>query len=228
MSRVQQNRPPADVGGDFSVQRGQEHHGGDLGLAPVAVLRSQVACAVLGLVIERPSHGYEISQRFEQRFGAFVRAGRSSIYAALGALSDAGLIEKMPGRSSTGVSRGAKARASYRATAPGARAYRNWLAERVRRDPQRIEMLGRMVLAGVHSVDAALDFIDRYEQGCMREAKQLARPDDGAAGSEVSELVGHLLIEEHRRMIDAQMDWIVYARAKLHALRGEQKAEMTA
>ncbi len=99
------------------------------------MLRSQVACAVLGLVIEKPSHGYEIGQRFDRRFGGFLSVGRSSIYAALASLMDAGLIEKMAGRSTTGVSRGAKAGASYRATAPGARAYREWLAERVRNDP---------------------------------------------------------------------------------------------
>src|SRR5271168_5258522 len=89
--------------------------------ASSAVLRSQVACAVLGLVIEKPSHGYEIGQRFERRFGGFLSVGRSSIYAALASLMEAELIEKMATSSSTGVSRGAKAGAAYRATASGGR-----------------------------------------------------------------------------------------------------------
>lgn len=187
--------------------------------ADSAALRSQVACAVLGLVIEKPSHGYEIGQRFEGRFGAFLNAGRSSIYAALGTLMDAGLIEKMPGRSTTGVRRGAKAGAPYRATARGARAYRGWLAERVRNDPQRVEMLGRMTLAGVHSVEAAIDFIARYEQECVREAQELARPErSGADHLGVAGVVERLLIEERRRMIDAQLGWITYARAELRAV----------
>jgi DNA-binding PadR family transcriptional regulator len=188
-----------------------------------AVLRSQVACAVLGLVIEKPSHGYEIGQRFEGRFGDFLNAGRSAIYAALGTLMDAGLIEKMSGRSTTGVRQGAKAGAPYRATARGARAYRGWLAERVRNDPQRVEMLGRMMLAGVHSVEAAVDFIARYEQECVREAQTLARPDislapDSVRVSGVVDVVERLLIEERRRMIDAQLGWITYARAELRAV----------
>jgi DNA-binding PadR family transcriptional regulator len=189
--------------------------------AGYAVLRSQVACAVLGLVIEKPSHGYEIGQRFERRFGAFLRVGRSSIYAALGSLMDAALIEKMSTRSTTGVSRGAKAGASYRATAPGARAYRAWLAERLRNDPQRVEMLGRMTLAGVHSVEAALDFIARYEHECIREAQELQRPGATVAAGRggVSGVVERLLIEERRRMIDAQLAWISYARAELRAAR---------
>jgi len=191
------------------------------GVAGSAVLRSQVACAVLGLVIEKPSHGYEIGQRFERRFGGFLSVGRSSIYAALGSLMEAALIEKMSSRSTTGVSRGAKAGASYRATARGARAYRGWLAERVRSDPQRVEMLGRMTLAGVHSVEAALDFVGRYEHECVREAQELARPIESAASGcgGISGLVERLLIEERRRIIDAQLAWITYARAELRAVR---------
>src|SRR5580658_10158919 len=102
------------LSGQAVQERGTEQVGG-------GVLRSQVACAVLGLVIEKPSHGYEIGQRFERRFGGFLRVGRSSIYAALGSLMEAELIEKMATTSSTGVSRGAKAGAAYRATADGAR-----------------------------------------------------------------------------------------------------------
>jgi DNA-binding PadR family transcriptional regulator len=188
--------------------------------ADSTALRSQVACAVLGLVIEKPSHGYEIGQRFDRRFGGFLSVGRSSIYAALASLMEAGLIEKMSSRSTTGVSRGAKAGASYKATARGARAYRGWLAERVRNDPQRVEMLGRMMLAGVHSVEAALDFVGRYERECVREAQELSRPAGGAAAgcSGVPGIVERLLIEERRRMIDAQLAWITYARAELRAV----------
>ena len=205
----------------MSVAGEHVYEGRDLELAASAALRSQVACAVLGLVIEKPSHGYEIGQRFESRFGGFMHTGRSSIYAALGSLMEAGLIEKMSGRSTTGVRRGAKAGASYRASATGARAYRAWLAERVRSDPQRVEMLGRMTLAGVHSVEAALDFVDRYEQECVREAQELAPSSAAAppAADGVSGLVERLLVEERRRMIDAQLGWITYARAELRAMR---------
>jgi DNA-binding PadR family transcriptional regulator len=206
------------VGGEYVL----EEAGADP--AGAAVLRSLLACAVLGLVIEKPSHGYEIGQRFERRFGAFLTVGRSSIYAALGTLMEAALIEKMAARSTTGVSRGAKAGACYRATPHGARAYRAWLVERLRSDPQRVEMLGRMMLAGVRSVDAALDFIARYERECIREAQELAPSSSGAASGDdaVSDLVERLLIEERRRMIDAQLAWINYARAELLAARARQ------
>jgi len=187
--------------------------------APAAVLRSQVTCAVLGLVIEKPSHGYEIGQRFERRFGEFLSMGRSSVYAALGSLMEADLVEKMTPHSNTGARRGAKAGASYRATPQGARAYRGWLADRVRNDPHRVAMLGRMALACVHSVEAAMDFIARYEQECVREAQELARPSVCTASDPggLSAVLERLLVEERRRMIDAQLAWITYARAELRA-----------
>jgi DNA-binding PadR family transcriptional regulator len=204
-----------------SSQRVLQERGADSGSDAAAgvVLRSQVACAVLGLVIEKPSHGYEIGQRFERRFGDFLSVGRSSIYAALGSLMDAELVEKMSPNSDTGVRRGAKAGASYRATADGARAYMAWLADRVRTDPQRVAMLGRMALACVHSVEAAMDFIARYEQECVREAQELARPTSGVSASDgLSAVLERLLVEERRRMIDAQLAWITYARAELRAV----------
>jgi DNA-binding PadR family transcriptional regulator len=199
-------------------REGEEQHE-ELHAAPV--LRSQLTCAVLGLVIEKPSHGYEIGQRFESRFGGFLRAGRSSIYSTLKGLVEAGLIEQLSVRSPTAARRGPKAGASYRATARGARAYRGWLAERLRSDPQRVEMLGRMTLAGVHSVEAALDFVDRYEQECVGDAKSLVGvPSCAGSGSDgVAGVVERLLVEERRRMIDAQLAWITFARAELRAVR---------
>jgi len=204
-----------------SANRGLQERGtGSAGHATAGVvLRSQVASAVLGLVIEKPSHGYEIGQRFERRFGEFLSVGRSAIYAALGSLMDAELVEKMPPDSTTGVRRGAKAGASYRATAEGARAYMSWLADRVRNDPQRVAMLGRMALACVHNVEAAMDFIGRYEQECVREAQELARPTSAPSGANgLSAVLERLLVEERRRVIDAQLAWITYARAELRAV----------
>ncbi len=38
---------------------------------------------VLALVIEQSSHGYEISQRYQRRFGSFVSMSVPRVYAAL-------------------------------------------------------------------------------------------------------------------------------------------------
>jgi len=203
------------------LERGERiDTGSDLGSPEGDVLKSQVACAVLGLVIEKPSYGYEIWQRFEPRFGGFLLARKSMIYSALATLATTGLIEKMVGMESVGVRQGAKPGASYRATRSGARAYRKRVAEHLRDDPQRAEMLGRMVSAGIIGIEAALDFLDRYEEECLLELQRMTLPTLNAlwrAASEVSRVVERLVIEERRRMIDAQLKWVDYARAELRA-----------
>jgi DNA-binding PadR family transcriptional regulator len=207
-----------EPGERVDIERDPESSGGG------GTLKSEVACAVLGLVIEKPSYGYEIWQRFDPRFGGFLQAGKSMIYSVLTSLAAAGLIEEMVGIESVGVKRGAKPGPSYRATRQGARAYRRRVAERLRGDPQRAEMLGRLVLAGINGIEAALELLDRYEEQCLLELQEMAPPAPNApwrARSEVSRLVERLILEEGRRTIDAQLKWVDYARAELRAFAGD-------
>lgn len=88
-------------------------------------MRSTVDVAVLGLVLERPSYGYELSKRFEQRFGALLSVSRSHIYSALNSLLRDRLIEPLPHDGSL-----RQPKVHYRATADGVAAFRTWLAER--------------------------------------------------------------------------------------------------
>jgi DNA-binding PadR family transcriptional regulator len=181
-------------------------------------LRSPVARAVLGLVIEKPSHGYEIDQRFRARFGPFLQAERSSIYRTLGRLARDGLIEPTALDEVHAVRRGAKVGPSYRATADGARAYRASLADEVRTDPQSADLIGRLMLAAMISVDAAFDFVRSYEQKCLQDAKALTPPNQEGI-PELVGLVQRLLLDRQRRALDADLDWLRYAKEELRAER---------
>ncbi len=189
------------------------------------VLKSQFVFVVLGLVIEEPGYGYALWQRFEPRFGGFLRTYSSAIYPALASLEAAGLIEQMVGTEPVGVRGGAKPGSSYRATEQGARAYRTRVAERLRSDPGRTEMLGQLVLAGIDGIVAALEFLDRYEEQCLLELQEMSLSSASWRSSNaVSELVDRLIVEEKRRTIDAQLKWVDYARAELRAF-AEQGAK---
>lgn len=176
--------------------------------------RSLLGIVVLGLLIQRPSHGYEIAQRLEKNF-AFLRPKKAAVYSTMESLAEAGLIER-----ALGASRGLRGNAkTYRATADGARAYRIYLAEKVHADPQRMEMLGLMTLAGASTIDAALEFVEHYEAECFRDAKALGGSDfrePDASGGTVA-LIGRLLLEEQRQMIEAKLAWCSYAKAELRA-----------
>jgi DNA-binding PadR family transcriptional regulator len=56
---------------------------------------SPIESAVLALVIEQPSHAYELWKRYERRFGDFMPVLTSRIYKTVKQLSDAALIEPM-------------------------------------------------------------------------------------------------------------------------------------
>ncbi len=182
-------------------------------------LRSPVARAVLGLVIEKPSHGYEINQRFRARFGPFLQAERSSIYRTLSRLARDGLIERMPLDEVPVARRGAKVGPSYRATADGARAYRASLADEVRTNPQSADVMGRLMLAAMISIDAAFDFVHSYEQKCLQDAKALTPPPNQEGTPELVGLVQRLLLDRERRALDADLDWLRYAKDELRAER---------
>lgn len=178
-----------------------------------ARLASLIDYAVLSLVIERPSYGYRMREEFEQRFGGFLSLSQSNLYDVLKRLEAEGYIEV----SGQGGSRG-RPRINYRSTAAGAAAYRAWLAERLRDDPQRLELLSRLASTGVGRAEAMREVVDRYAQECLAEARELetppARNETGAIDS-FSELVEDLIAEERRLVVDARLGWIAYARGRI-------------
>jgi DNA-binding PadR family transcriptional regulator len=173
-----------------------------------------VNAAVLALVIERPSYGYEVWQRFETRFGAVLDVGASRIYQAFDGLLADGLIEQAPG--ATGGSR-RQPRPCYRATASGTQAHRAWLAEELRGDPTRLELNRRLLATGADDLATLLQVVDRYEQACLDEMGELRTDADPTTGAPAA-MRDRLLAEERRLVLEARMKWILFARRQLEAV----------
>jgi DNA-binding PadR family transcriptional regulator len=190
-----------------------------------AALRSPVSWALLGLVIQRSSYGYELVQRFERTFGdALELSSPSQIYTALDALERRALIEKLPPDKASEASRQPKPH--YRATADGISSHGDWLIEQVG-DERRRSRLFSLQLA-VLDPQAALAILARFEQICLREASgtQTAIADD-PAGDEAHavELASRLLREEERVSVEARLAWIGYARREFAALASGRAPE---
>src|SRR3984893_6359788 len=148
---MQPNRPERGDSGSLAARQPRAT-GAEDALLPSAWL-------VLALLIEQPSHGYEISQRYQRRFGSFVPLSVPRVYGALDRLREAGMIEPVATRAKP-ASKQARMRRSFRPTNRGAEAYRRWLGEQMRDDPRRPQLLGRIVSAGLLGIDALLDVID--------------------------------------------------------------------
>jgi DNA-binding PadR family transcriptional regulator len=179
--------------------------------------------AVLALVIERPSYGYEIAERFDRRFGEFLPATQSNVYDVLKRLERDELIEEA-GR---GGSRG-RPQINYRATAEGGVAYRSWLVGQLRADPQRSELLSRLASTGLRRAEVMMGVIDCYEEACLREGLAVATRSQSHRPASVDAMVGlveDLIVEERRRAVDAQLGWIAYARNEIRARAGWESEE---
>jgi DNA-binding PadR family transcriptional regulator len=183
------------------------------------------AWMVLALVVEQPSHGYEIHRRYELRFGGFLPTSMSSLYAILSRLWDAGMIELVV-LEPTGRSRKQHdLRRSYRATRKGAQAFRRWVAGRIMDDSERLDLLARIAAVGFLGLDAVSGVIDRYESDCMQGMKVLPTSDPDDAHGGVAELIESLVVDKRRREMRARIDWAIHARRTLRVY-AEQAEEL--
>lgn len=156
---------------------------------------------VLALVIEKPSYGYEIHERFVRRFDEILSTSRATVYDVLGRLEEAGYVA-VAGRSGP---RG-RPRVNFRVTGQGTEIHLSWLAECLC-DPQRSAVLSRLAGIGLRGTDTKLKLIDHFMEKASQEACEIEMPDCDDS------LLWDLLIELRRRLADAKLEWGVYARS---------------
>jgi DNA-binding PadR family transcriptional regulator len=184
-------------------------------------MRSPVNWALLGLVIQRPSYGYELAQRFERTYGdALELSSPSQIYAALDTLEHRLLIVKLPAAGAAAdVPRQPKPH--YRATTDGVHGYQEWLIAHLGDERRRSRLFACQLAALAPPV--ALAVIARFEQACLEQASRtpLAGADEPAL-DDPSGLAGRLVCEKDRLAMGARLQWIEYARRELGALAPER------
>lgn len=184
-----------------------------------AAMRSPVNWAILGLVIERPSYGYELAQRFEHAYGEVLPiSGVSHVYAALDGLRRRSMIEEVPSAAAdTGVRR--LPRPHYRATAHGMRSYQGRLADQMREDHRRSRLFVRQLAVFCDEPAAALELLDTYERACLEEAaKTPVGSGDGSLLDREREFLARLTSEESRLTTGAKLEWVEYARREFGAV----------
>jgi DNA-binding PadR family transcriptional regulator len=177
---------------------------------------SLVQWALIGLLIERSSYGYELAQRFERTYGGLLRlSGVSYVYTALDALKRRALIEEVE------VSDDDRRmpRVHYRVTGKGVRAYQERLLAQMREDDRRSRLLARQLALLVPEPELALSILDRYERECLGEAEAVPALAARIIPRERrAEVAARLAAEERRLSLDARLAWVEYARRELKAL----------
>jgi DNA-binding PadR family transcriptional regulator len=179
----------------------------------------------LGLVIERPSHGYQLAQRFDDVYGdTLALSDRRNVYRVLRALHSDGLIQEArpSAREKPAPNRLPKPR--FRATPKGVRAYQQWLVSQMEEQRAR-ERLFALQLSMLEP-GTALSVIERYEQECLQDAGEAAQAQQIAPSADDAVGVARRLADADERLaLEVRLTWIAYARSELQALikeRGER------
>lgn len=184
---------------------------------PAGAMRSSIGWALLGLVIERPSYGYELLQRFKRTYGeTLALSGASRIYEALEALRVHALIEELPEEPSAQPARLPKPR--YRATEAGMRGYQDWLLRQLEEARQRGRLFARQL--AMLEPELALSVIDEYERECLLENEELEEPE-----TERQSVAARLAEQEESLEMQVRMSWIEFARSELKTLIAERAEE---
>jgi len=166
----------------------------------------RLATAILALLIERPSHAYDVWRRCEERFGSTLYASNSKVYRECRRLLVLGLIEEIEDDRADGRR---QQRFPYRATAAGARLHRERIVGMLRNDPRTEALRERMLSVGPDDVRALRTVVDRLEEECLDAAAELA------ALSASAPLRDRLVAEHSRMLLTAQADFVKRARAIL-------------
>jgi DNA-binding PadR family transcriptional regulator len=139
---------------------------------------SSLATGVLAAIVERPSHGWEITKRLNARMGPTWRFDQRRVYEALGQLEVEGLAWSEAVRDETapgGLKR------VFHPTARGFEVCAAWLrAGGSPAQPMRGDIHAWMLLSRPEEAREILAKLAEWEQDCMEKAEASGAPADSS------------------------------------------------
>ena len=184
------------------------------------LLKAGRSLAVLGMVIQRPSYGYELDLRFRRIFGLPAwgwTIPMSSIYAGLDTLKAKGFIEEFEAedpeiRELRTTTRQPKIH--YRATPAGVEAMEAFLATPLPPDPTGEDFLIRVSNGLELDRERLVEMLSEYAESCLSLLGELAAPPPATVT-----LYESLARRRRELSLQAELTWIDYALAEI---RGAQ------
>lgn len=178
--------------------------------------RRPLIAAVLAAVIEKSSHGYEITTRLERRVEN-LKVDRRRVYEALNQLEADGLVESAQDKSE-GPSGW---RRVYTATELGEQARAAWIQELQALPAERSAISVRMVFSSQEEAPQILMALDEYEKDCMEMAEGsteavVRRPSWRSRMLNLSR-------ETTREQIEGEIRWIKRARREIEEYLAESR-----
>lgn len=164
--------------------------------------------AVLGLLRERSSYGYEVAKRMEGRLGPAWNLRMTGLYATLDWLWKEGLVTKDERETTLRSGR----RVRYRISEKGTLALDDWMAGAPEPEELRSGLVARIAVAGPEDVPTLLAHLDEAERACLAQA---ADATDRTPSETWEDLCADLIAEKTEIRLNGDVAWIEYARARL-------------
>jgi DNA-binding PadR family transcriptional regulator len=158
--------------------------------------------ALLGLVLERPSHGGELANRLSTRLGETWQIDPNDVYRLLQNLLDEGLVEvheeprrdKRPGT-----------RVVYHPTELTSAALTRWIETLLPREAFRLGLHAKLAVAREQDVPGLRSALAQHRRECLELARTMC-PGDGDPGS-WSALFMDCTRDGIYQMLQTELDW---------------------
>ena len=155
--------------------------------------------ALLGLLVLRPRHGYELYQEFNRELGRVWRIGLSQLYAQLKQLEETTLVtvqvEPQPNR---------PARKVYHLTSTGRQAFLEWLHQPTPYLSHiRFEFLARVYFFQSLELPGLEKLVVEQKEICRQRVESLSR-----AASETDDQFARLVLDFRKGQLEASIQWL--------------------
>jgi DNA-binding PadR family transcriptional regulator len=167
--------------------------------------------ALLGLLVQHPGHGYDLSLRLHRRLGPAWQIEAKGLYPMLQQLERAGLVssEKV---ACDGPTRG---RVIYSPTERAGQALTEWMRTGPSTEPLRVELHAKLAVARREDAPLLLCALDGYEQDCLKLLSASAErfPQAGS----LTALAMNLTRAAALMRLRSELEWIALARREIAA-----------
>ncbi len=179
-------------------------------------MTSEVYWAVLGLVIERPSYGLELYNRYQRVYADLLPvSGESHIYKGLDEMERRRLIETIPG-----VGMGRQPKPHYRATALGIRSFEDRCVERMGAQRRNQEMCVRQLAIFADNPETAVRLLGRFRREYLEAAGEIGSRRVGSRVDSRGAFIDELVDEQQRIEAGGMLSWLRFAIARFQECAG--------
>ncbi|NWJ98814.1 MAG: PadR family transcriptional regulator [Chloroflexi bacterium] len=174
-------------------------------LSPLVPIRPATEYALLGLLLEGPSYGYDLTRQFlpETELGKVCQLEMSMLYALLKKMEREGVVEGKEEKVSTH-----KTRRVVMLTPLGRREIEEWLQRPVYRTREvRLDFMVKMYFARRKSLALALGLLEKQLEVNRSQLEQLHRQKNEATSGPENRFEGW--VQDFRiRQNQAVLDWL--------------------